>query len=190
MQKRSNKAAPATPPRARMAPFAPDPALIAIGKTLAVQIFNSRDWSGLRPYLNDANARDDAIRRNGLTVMFGVALMATNILRNVHDGAHVRFAGGDLPTGESVIYKWKTDVNAFLVTLNRVTQTLADVMRAAPGLTARADGNAPPPAPIPVSVVSLPARVTETSIERDSAGDIKRTSQIEVDFKKPADATN
>ena len=54
MEKRSNKAAPATPPRARMAPFAPDPALIAIGKTLAVQIFNSRDWSSLRPYLNDA----------------------------------------------------------------------------------------------------------------------------------------
>lgn len=188
MEKHSKNAAPSAPPRARMAPFQSDPTLVAIGKTLAVQIFNSRDWSSLRHYLNDANSRDDAIRRNGLTVMFGFALMSTAVLRNIHNGEHVRFTGSELPTGESVIYKFKTDINAFLVTLNRITQTMADVMRAAPYLTARADGNAPPPAPVPVSVVSLPARVTETSIERDTAGEIKRTSQIEVDFKKPADA--
>lgn len=149
MEIRTNKAAPATPPRARMAPFSADQVLVAIGVSLAVQIFNGRDWSVLRPYLNDANARDDVTRRNGLAVTYGFAQGATTILRKIHDGAHVRFTGGDLPTGETVIYQFRTDVNAFLATLNRVTQTLADVMRAAPGLTARADGNAPPPAPVP-----------------------------------------
>jgi hypothetical protein len=188
---RTAKAQPA-PTRPALAPFVADPELFAIGFQMADRVFESGDWQRLRCVYADTKSQDEGARRNGLSVLFGLAVRGATIMEAVGREGHVRFVGGSPPSAQDVMYAWKTSLNRFILTLNSLSDVMARTTAAAPGLRVGSDKPAPkeePPAPVPVSVVSLPARVASTEIERDGAGDIKRSTMIEVDFKKaPANA--
>lgn len=150
---------------------------------MADQVINSRSWERLRPYFADANnSTDENIRRNGTAVLLGVAMRAAALLCALKERGTVRFSGSEMMTQEDVIYTFKTDQNRFYAALNGITDTLARTLEAVPGLkvekTAPKDAS---PAPIPVVVVGLPERRTETEIERDAVGDIVSTVQVERD---------
>ncbi len=183
MERSQSRATPAKPPRAV---FVPDPGLIDLGTRLANEVFNSGRWERMRPYYSDANSKDEPIRRNGMAVLLGFGMRAAQVINVLVNNRTIRNAGtGDPLSADDLLYSFRTSQNRFLAQLNATTSALAQCIVAVPGMqvTVRAGADEAPPAPIPVQVVSLPARVTETEIERDGAGDIKRTSQIEVDFK-------
>lgn len=171
------------PARAIRKLFQPDAELVGLGVTMAEQVINSRSWERLRPYFADANnGTDEAIRRNGVAVLFGVAICAASALSSLKERGLVEFTGSEPMTREDILYLFKSDQNRFIDALNRITATLARTMEAVPGLKvekiAAKDAS---PAPIPVVVVGLPERRTETEIERDAVGDIVSTVQVERD---------
>lgn len=64
------------------------------GVTMAEQVINSRSWERLRPYFADAdNGTDEAIRRNGVAVLFGVAICAASALSSLKELGLVKFTG-------------------------------------------------------------------------------------------------
>lgn len=150
---------------------------------MADQVINSRSWERLRPYFADANnSTDENIRRNGTAVLLGVAMRAAATMSALKERGLVRFTGRELMSQEDVIYAFKTDQNRFIGALNAITSDLARILDAVPGLTVeKTAAKDASPAPIPVVVVGLPERRTETEIERDAVGDIVSTVQIERD---------
>jgi len=175
--------------RPAIAPFQPAADLVGLGITMADQVINARSWERLRPYFADANSKDENIRRNGAAVMLGVAMRAAALLCALKERGTIRFSGSEMMTQEDVIYTFKTDQNRFYAALNGITDTLARTLEAVPSLKIEKRAvEETAPAPIPVTVVGLPTRVTTTEIERDAAGDIKRSTHIEVDLEKHVNA--
>ena len=178
--------APAKPPRK---PFNPDNDLINVGTRLVEKVVNTRNWEQLRPYLNDANATDEATRKNGTAVLLGIAMRGAQILDQVKAAGIVRFTGTDLPTVDGLIYAFKTDQNRFIAMANEVTSLLAKVMQAAPGMKI----TAPAPTetrqeptevePLKIEITAMPDRVTTTEIVRDGKGNITESKQVESDLK-------
>lgn len=191
MERSQSRATPAKPPRAV---FIPDPGLIDLGTRLANEVFNSGRWERMRPYYSDANSKDEPIRRNGMAVLLGFGMRAAQVIHVLVENRTIRNAGTGGPlTADDLLYSFRTSQNRFLVQLNATTSALAQCIVAVPGMEVveRAGGaDKAPPAPIPVQVMGMPARVTETEIERNGAGDIQRTTQIEVDFKNQAANAN
>ena len=179
-------AAPAKPPRK---PFNPDNDLINVGTRLVEKVVNTRNWEQLRPYLNDANATDEATRKNGTAVLLGIAMRGVQILDQVKAAGIARFTGTDLPTVDGLIYAFKTDQNRFIAMANEVTGLLAKVMKAAPGMkiTAPAPTEArQEPAevePLKIEITAMPTRETTTNISRDNQGNIISSGQVEFDRK-------
>lgn len=175
--------ASATPAPAKRNLVTPDGDLVAAGSKMIDQVFNSRSWERLRLYYEHANSTDEAIRRNGVSVLYGVAMRAANLLNHFKDHGHVRFTGGDLITADDLVYSFKTDQSRFLAQLNTITNALARVMAEAPGLRLL-DSSATKEeaaAPLQIEIVGMPIRKTTTNILRDQAGDIATSVQVESD---------
>ncbi len=177
--------ASATPAPTKRNLVTPDSDLVAAGSKMIDQVFNSRSWERLRLYYEHANSKDEAIRRNGVSVLFGVAMRAANLLNHFKDHGHVRFTGGDLITADDLIYSFKTDQSRFLAQLNTITSALARVMAEAPDMrlldSSATKEKEKPAAPLQIEIVGMPIRKTTTNILRDQAGDIATSVQVESD---------
>ena len=166
--------------------FTLDGDLVASGAKMLDQAFNSRSFERLRMYYEHVNSGDPVARQSGLSVLFGVATRAANLLKCFEEQGHVRFTGADLPTSEDLVYSAKTSVQRFIAQSNQITSALAKVMEAAPGLkllsgeAAKRETEAPPP--MKVEIVGMPQRVTEVSVHRDQAGDVQSSVQVERDL--------
>jgi hypothetical protein len=169
------------PTKASRALFSPDQYLVKIGQGLADDVFQTRNWERLRPYITDANSKDETTRKNGTAVMLGLAERSAHLLKICNDKGYVKL-NGEIVTEQDIQYAFKTDLNRFMALLNSVTDTMARVTAAVPGLKIdqhRADEK--PAAPVKVEVVGLPIRKTTTEILRDKAGDIATSIQVESD---------
>lgn len=175
----------ASPAKLSRTPFNPDNQIIYVGTRLIDRVVNTHDWELLRPYLNDANATDEATRKNGTAVLLGIAMRGAAILDNVKAGGTVKFTGARLTSIDDLIYAFKTDQNNFIRLANGIIDTLAKVMAAQPGIkvqdrqqTATKQEEA---GVMKVEIVGLPDRVTTTAITRDESGNIASSAQLERD---------
>jgi hypothetical protein len=163
--------------------------LAMVGYQMAMAAFNQRDWTRISRVVSDANATDELRRRNGLSAVYGAAVGLSDALIAVNASGHVRIAGS-IPSRHELEYEVSTDLVRFNQLWATLTKTANRVLDAAPGLTISSSSRsqreeAKAAEPVEVKVVSQPARVTTTRVDRNSSGDIVSTFHLEEDALKP-----
>jgi len=162
---------------------------VAAASRLATEMFNARDFSGLRRYIDDANNKEDGYKRSlGLSMLYGVGRALLHGLRSAEKADCVKFTGDKLPTPDELLYSFKTDAALFVAQLNAAVSSSLQLGKAssvtlsvsAPaGLKDRTERSSD--APIKVEIVGMPTRETAVSVARDSNGDILGATHVEAD---------
>ncbi|MBK9447555.1 MAG: hypothetical protein IPO00_16540 [Betaproteobacteria bacterium] len=166
-----------------------DGAMISAGSSMAIEMFNRRDFSKIAQYVADANSKtDEHIRSCGLSTLFGIGCTLASGLQEATNKGWLKLTGDKLPTTADLHYSLKTDAKAFSAQLTAIVRVAQRAGAAAKGLKilARTEsaGNAPAPVddrPTKIEIVSMPDRLTTTDLDRDSSGNIKTTVQLEKD---------
>lgn len=163
-----------------------DLALVNSGIRLAGSMFNNRDFSPMKRYIDDANnMKNTHVRACGLSVLIGVGRCLSDILRQSSAKGHVRFSGDTIPNADEITYAFKTDAEYFSGLMNTLVKTAQQVGQAS---SARAsfDERAAEPSkndgPMKVEVVSMPPRETVTSIIHNADGNIVGSTQLQKDI--------
>jgi hypothetical protein len=161
------------------------PNFMKIGEQLAVESINAKDFSRLKPYADDCNATDDHTVACGMSVLFGFTRVLVQLMELAFDDGRLKFSNGGLPyRATEVSYAFMTGRGRFISLYNGATKTMARVLKAAPSfkISLASKSEAAAPAPIPVQIVGMPTRATTTDIERNGAGEIVSSLQVEKDF--------
>jgi len=154
------------------------------GSAAAVTAINQGDFSAFLRTIKDTNAKDPNRRAAGRTALLAALTCFADFLAEsrLHG---VRYTKSQPPTRADVAYAFATGNDHVSTTAQTLVNMVAALRRSAPHLRAIAsrEGDAPPaPAPLPVAVVAMPARQTVTDIERNAAGEIVASLQVERDF--------
>ncbi len=161
--------------------FSPDHYLVKIGHDLANDVFGNGNWLRLQPYIADANSKDETTRKSGTSVMLGLAERGAHLLKHCNDQGHIKLTG-DIVTEQDIQYAFKTDLNRFMALLNSVTDTMARVTAAVPGMkVVMYRAGEKPAGPLKVEVVGMPVRETTVTVSRNDAGEISGSVQVEKD---------
>jgi crossover junction endodeoxyribonuclease RuvC len=152
---------------------------------IAVESINSKDFSRLKPYADDCNATDDHTVACGMSVLYGFTRVLVQSMEVAFDDGRLKFSNGGLPyRATEVSYAFMTGRGRFISLYHGATKTMARVLKAAPSfkISLASKSEAAAPAPIPVQIVGMPTRATTTDIERNGAGEIISSLQVEKDF--------
>lgn len=153
------------------------------GFAVAAEYFNTADFKTIASLIADSNSKDTQRRSAGLSALGAALVMLAQILENTRRHG-VTFTGAKLPSPDDVQYALAAGIHE----LNRAGQLVVNAVeglrRAKPGFKATlTEDDAPKQAvPMPVQVISMPARKTVTDVERNLAGEITTAMQIESDF--------
>jgi hypothetical protein len=156
------------------------------GASIAVDLFNTGNFDQLKRVISDCNSTDPKRKSVG-RIAFGAALVSLAQILSQSRRCGIAFTGVQPPSVDEVMYAHEVGGKD----LNHVAQLLVNatygVRRGKPGLKATMPAEdeptkPAPPAPMPVEVVSMPARKTVTDVARNSAGEITSAMQIESDF--------
>lgn len=165
-------------------------AIFDFGTDAAYEYVNNGNFAGIRKILADANAPDANRRQVGTIASLGVFMALANVLDGVKQ-AGVRFSN-PVPTAAEFSYERMRGSKAYSAIAQRLVDSVAALRRDGPGFkvcrsTPTQDAATPGrsteiPAPVRVEVISMPARKTTSIIERNPAGEIAATTQIEKDI--------
>lgn len=156
-------------------------AIFDFGADAAYAYANTGNFAQVRKILADANATDANRRQAGAIASLGVFMTLAAVL----DGAKkagVRFTN-PVPTAAEFSYERMRGSKAYSACAQRLVDSVAALRRDMPGFKAWGSRRSTEDsAPAKVEVVSLPARKTTSLIERNAAGEIAATTQIEKDL--------
>jgi hypothetical protein len=156
------------------------------GLSIAVELFNTGNFAPLKRVISDCNSTDPKRKSVG-RVAFGAALVSLSRMLDDTRRCGITFTGNQPPSVDEVMYAYEVGGKE----LNDVAQLLVNatygVRRGSPGLKASMRAEAEPtppapPAPMPVEVVAMPSRKTVTSVDRNMAGEITGSMQLETDI--------
>ncbi len=156
------------------------------GASIAVELFNTGNFDPLKRVILDCNSTDQKRKSIG-RVALGAALVTLSRMLADSRRCGVTFTGNQPPSVDEVMYAYEVGGKE----LNDVGQLLVNatygVRRGKPGLRANLAAEAEPakpgpPAPMPVEVVAMPSRKTVTSVDRNLAGEITGSMQLETDI--------
>lgn len=160
---------------------------LGFGNTVAREFITDGNTKPLRQLIDDVNSDDPALKRRAHSELTAAMATFSRVLQKVSEGGGVTFTGEPLPGLDEALYA----VSAGPARLSRVLQlqinAIAALRKAAPGYCDRIKitpglARAAEAAPTPVSVVSMPTRVSTTDIGRNMAGEIVSSMQVEKDF--------
>lgn len=152
------------------------------GASIAVQFFNDGDFGPIQRIVDDVNSKDLKRRGAGHVALNACLITLARTLADTRRHG-VTFTGPPLTTDSDLIYAIESGRSVGPLGTQLVSAVHA-VRQAKPGIRASLPReDAPQPAaPMPVQVVSMPNRKTVSDINRNSAGEITSTMQIESDF--------
>jgi hypothetical protein len=170
------------------------------GWALAHAAFNSNNFRPLAGVLKDAMSTDVNRRNAGGLAATAAIVELSRILQAARDAGY-RFTP-EPPKPCALAYRAASSPAEFWKDALAVLDTSKALIRRAPGIRAEYETSPPPAAakpetaapepvapvqslpagPLEVRVVSMVARTTRTSVERNMAGEIVRASQIETDL--------
>lgn len=160
------------------------PDFMRIGAQLAIDVINDRSYSRLAQYVADSNSEDEYKVARGMNVMYGFTRLLVATMVQAVDNGQVRFNGVMPYRVDDVDYAFKTGRGRFLSLYNAATKTMSRVLAVTPSfkvsLPSKSEEAAP--APTPIRIVGMPTRATTTDIERNGAGEIVSSLQVEKDF--------
>lgn len=156
---------------------------------IATEMFNTRDFSGLKRYIDDANNKQDSHKRSlGLSMLYGIGCTLLKGLKAAEKAGGVKFSGAKLPTPEEFLYSFKTDAAFFVAQLNSAVDVSLKLGKVSSVMfeMIKPDGQGDrlarsSDAPTKVEIVSMPDRSTTTEVQRDGNGNIKTSVQLEKD---------
>lgn len=172
-----------------------------LGVARVLAALNKRDYQQLAGVLNDAFSKFDA---TGGEVLAGVFSVLTGIIRQARDAGKMDIAPHFWDRAASdehlnhLVLKWRSSGSAAELNdyVQAMTNLVIEIARAAPEGDFSIREEAPEllpvpvrvvnlpeaqPGPMDVRVVSMPARETHTTVERDRRGQIESVEQIERD---------
>lgn len=168
--------------------------LIDHGRNIAFTGINRRDFAPLRAILADTAPENSPQRRAvaGAT-LFGALHLCAQVIEAA-GAAGVRFAVEPITPGQ-LAYARAADEELFDAYCERVANDIAALCRGCPEMRIDwppaapiADGpldvrvvEMPPAGEVAARIVAMPDRMSQTTIERDKAGNIVRSNLIETD---------
>lgn len=163
--------------------------LVEAGQRIAVTVINRMDLSYMATFINDIHSEDDRVRDDALSVLVGISATLAAVFEGARDSGKVNFTGERLATPVEVQYAARTNMARFTALLKSQIDILEKIFASEAGLVVSLPGAAAQKAdtpvnlePVAVRVVEMPARHTVTSLDRDSAGEITGSEQIEKDL--------
>ena len=172
-------AKPAAPHKRADAIYRANPGFVSIGRGLALDVINSRDYSKLSRYVADANSEDPGTAAAGISVLLGFAHTALTAIEQGQAQRGYTLTNGMPCTRQELDYAFFTGRGRFISHFEAIAGTLRRVLDKCPTMTMRLEEQAQP-APLEVKIVSQPDRATTTQIQRDSLGNIVNSTQIET----------
>jgi hypothetical protein len=157
--------------------------IIKFGYELGYTAFNTRDMSVLDRYIEQANSDDAEVSKRGKLILGGAVSTLITIANDL-DKAGVINLTGPMPSAAALTYGLNHEPQLFNGIVNATLRTTAKIMSiVAPAITvSKAEkAEAVSPAPIPVTVQSLPVREQITKVARDDKGNIISTVQVAYD---------
>jgi len=161
-----------------------DSGLVDIGALAADDTINLRDTSRLRRFADDANSDDPHTAKAGMNALLGVATRFADLIAAGNANGAFKVCGA-LVTRSDLLYSFKMGRGKFVPVFHAISKTMIQLIEAAPGLRV---GNAvsrtetTEAAPMKVEITGMPSRATTSTIERNQAGEITSTVQVEADL--------
>jgi hypothetical protein len=155
------------------------------GLNAALAAINRGDFGSFRRVIDDVNAKEPRRRAAGMMALQTALVTFSAFTIEVARQNQVRYTGAQPPTREDITYALAVGGAQLNATAQLLVNLTASVRKALPGLvvSGREEPKAPKEtAPLPVAVVAMPPRKTTTDIERNLAGEIVGSLQVERDF--------
>jgi hypothetical protein len=154
------------------------------GVNAALAAINEGDFRPFWGIIADANGKEPSQRAAGMTALRGTLTVFSDFTHGA-TRHNVRFGKAQPPTRDDVDYAMCVGGKRLDVTASLLYSLVVGVRKAMPALrfSMREESeSAPPAAPLPVAVVSMPPRTTTTDIQRNPAGEIVGSLQVERDY--------